>query len=610
MKFSTSIKLFLGLLFVWAPHPDSLGKTVEDLKNQYRPSNPRNLGSAGSPLYRQLAAQVWWEGVINSTVESHLNKFLRKRVSGGNSPRQVVIADPGVSVLSGPALPEGTLENLLRNPEFLTQVGSRLVRLKHWTSGQLVSSTIPKSQLEALSSDAKLKELLVIWSNEEDFLPASLEILSVLRGSVDKEDWERYRKLAVAISLVDDQLYPENTPHSQVDISQLSIASTPEEKFQDIIQAERGGKLYRDVSTLSVGELFFVVAHKMSTKDLNWARDNRPSPGPERLASASFSSVEYQESRVSSGQYSWSGLPYTPENIIRHGGICVDQAYYADLMCKASGIPSMIFTGTGDEGGHAWVGFLSDNGSWDVTVGREGGVYLTGRTYNPQNWMSETDHDFGPLTAESATQARFESNLATMFWDEGFLSQATEAITAASNLAPNAPSIWSKKFEYSSKTKKTEEISAGLKTALRNKNLSPSVRATVKKELASAERDLGRPTSALRVEKNIVDENIASRSDISSQAISDRVRVLLEKGDIAKALSEYKTAIRNLPEGSKGDFFYNVTRPLCGYLTDIGKRPQAMHVVRMTRQRLSPPKDSLLDLDLRELEKRASLIKK
>lgn len=610
MKLSASIKLFLGLLFVWGPHPCSLGKTVEDLKNQYRPSNPRNLGSSGSPLYRQLAAQVWWESVINSTVESHLNKFLQKRVSSGNSPRQVVIADPGVSAMTGPALAEGVLENLLRNPEFLTQVGSRLVRLKQWTSGQLVSSTIPKSQLEALSSDSKLKELLVIWSNEEDFLPASLEILSSLRSSVEKEDWERYRKLAVAISLVDDQLYPANTPHSQVDISQLPTPATPEEKFQDIIRAERKGRLHRAMSTLSVGELFFVVAHKMSIKDLNWARDNRPHPDPERLASTSFASVEYQESRASAGQYSWSGLPYTPENIIRHGGICVDQAYYADLMCKASGIPSMMFTGTGDEGGHAWVGFLSKNGSWDVTVGREGGVYLTGKTYNPQNWMSETDHDFGPLTAENAAQARFESNLAAMFWDAGFLAHATEAINAASNLAPSAPSIWSKKFEYSSKTKKTEEISSGLKTALRNKNLSPSVRATVKKELASAERDLGRHASALRVEKNIVDENIASRSDISSQTISDRVRVLLEKGDITKALSEYKTAIRNLPEGSRGDFFYNVTRPLCGYLTDIGKRPQAMHVARLARQRLNPPKDSLLDLDLREMEKRASLIKK
>lgn len=610
MKLSASIKLFLGLLFVWGPHPCSLGKTVEDLKNQYRPSNPRKLGSSGSPLYRQLAAQVWWESVINSTVESHLNKFLQKRVSSGNSPRQVVIADPGVSAMTGPALADGVLENLLRNPEFLTQVGSRLVRLKQWTSGQLVSSTIPKSQLEALSSDSKLKELLVIWSNEEDFLPASLEILSSLRISVEKEDWERYRKLAVAISLVDDQLYPANTPHSQVDISQLPTPATPEEKFQDIIRAERKGRLHRDVSTLSVGELFFVVAHKMSIKDLNWARDNRPPPDPERLASTSFASVKYQESRVSAGQYSWSGLPYTPENIIRHGGICVDQAYYADLMCKASGIPSMMFTGTGDEGGHAWVGFLSKNGSWDVTVGREGGVYLTGKTYNPQNWMSETDHDFGPLTAENAAQARFESNLAAMFWDAGFLAHATEAINAASNLAPSAPSIWSKKFEYSSKTKKTEEISSGLKIALRNKNLSPSVRATVKKELASAERDLGRHASALRVEKNIVDENIASRSDISSQTISDRVRVLLEKGDITKALSEYKTAIRNLPEGSRGDFFYNVTRPLCGYLTDIGKRPQAMHVARLARQRLNPPKDSLLDLDLREMEKRASLIKK
>lgn len=584
--------------------------SVQSLENLYRPSTANSLGSVSSPQYRQMFAQIWWEKATQESEEYHLLKYLKKRIFKGRGENQVVIADPGTSVSSAPIIDQEVLTKLTQNPEFLPQVASRFIRPRQWTFNQPIRSSIPKSKFEALSSDLVLKELLSTWSNEDDFFPATLEILALLRSSVNQAEWDRYRKLAVAIALVDDQIYPSNTPHSQVEQSKTPTPATPLEKFQDIIGADQSRILKRDVSKLSVGELFFLVAHKIAVEDLRWARTNRLDGPSDGLASKSFSSVKYSDIRVSNGQYSWPGELYTPANILLHGGICVDQAYYADLACKASGIPSMMFTGVGDEGGHAWVGFLTESGHWDVTVGRSGGVYLTGKTYNPQSWMPETDHDFSFFTSENSAPARLEANLATLFWDRGMFDKAVKAIDAASVLAPAVPSIWEKKIRYSSGTIPSNERSSGLKSSLRNKNLSPSVRATVKKELVVAERNLGRHDSARRFEKNIVDENSSSRSDISNQVIADRIQMLLEGGDVNKALSEYKIAIRNLPEGGKGDFFYNVARPLSGYLSDIGQRPQAMLVVRLARQKIKPPKDSLIDLDLREIEKRATSTKK
>lgn len=588
----------------------SLGNAVSDVEARYRPTSQRSLGSVGNADYRKLSASVWWNRAVGSLLDDHLLRLLGKRVTKGDSPRQIVIAEPGVPSSRGTPLSAAELASLAQNKEFLTQVGPKLSRLKQWSFGRTVSSLVDSRAMSLLAADPELKELMMTWSTDEDFLPSSFEILSELRLSVNAEDWNKYRKLAVALALVDDQIFPSSLPHSQVDHSQLPPPPSPLEKFADIVAADKSGTLLRDISILSVGELFFIVAHRITLQDLAWARLHRPNIPADKLPAASFASVRYQDSRVESREYSWSKIAYTPENILLNGGICVDQAYYSDLMCKAAGIPSMMFTGTGDEGGHAWIGFLTVAGVWDVTVGRSGGVYLTGKTYNPQTWKQETDHDFSFFTAEAASAARMEANLATMFWEEGFPEKAKQAIDSASILAPSVPYIWDKKFAYGSGDQKPSKTASELKTVLRNKNLSPSVRATVKRELASAEREMGRHAAANRVEKNIIEESMATRSDIGSQALADRIRNLLENGEVNKALGEYKIAIRNLPEGSKGDFFYNVTRPLGGYLADVGQRPQAMQVVRDARKKLNPPKNSLLDLDLKELEQRAAMSRK
>ena len=64
----------------------------------------------------------------------------------------------------------------------------------------------------------------------------------------------------------------------------------------------------------------------------------------------------------------WSGSSYRLIDIGRAGGICADQAFYMTQCGKAKGIPTVIFVGQGQNGGHAWTGFMPEPGKWDMAV--------------------------------------------------------------------------------------------------------------------------------------------------------------------------------------------------------------------------------------------------
>ena len=65
---------------------------------------------------------------------------------------------------------------------------------------------------------------------------------------------------------------------------------------------------------------------------------------------------------------------YSLQSIRQYGGVCADQAYFAQSVGKACGIPACSVVGKGGEVSHAWVGFLEQAGRtgvrWNFTAGR------------------------------------------------------------------------------------------------------------------------------------------------------------------------------------------------------------------------------------------------
>ncbi len=90
---------------------------------------------------------------------------------------------------------------------------------------------------------------------------------------------------------------------------------------------------------------------------------------------------------------------YTLDNLQKHGGICVDQAYFATQVGRALGVPTVTIIGQGGAGeiGHAWVGFLDKRGKsmmWNLRSARyEQQLYWTGKVTDPQtrNEISESE---------------------------------------------------------------------------------------------------------------------------------------------------------------------------------------------------------------------------
>ena len=83
-------------------------------------------------------------------------------------------------------------------------------------------------------------------------------------------------------------------------------------------------------------------------------------------------------------------LDFTLPNLLKVGGVCIEQAYYASEVAKALGVPAAIVYGKGESGiGHAWFTYFqlnpaSTSASWSGGAGRyQSQLYFTGDVYNP-----------------------------------------------------------------------------------------------------------------------------------------------------------------------------------------------------------------------------------
>ncbi len=77
-------------------------------------------------------------------------------------------------------------------------------------------------------------------------------------------------------------------------------------------------------------------------------------------------------------------------NLLKVGGVCIEQAYYSAQVCKTLGIPAAIVSGDGASGiGHAWLAALKitaggKRAHWDSTTGRyRAHRYYTGLVNSP-----------------------------------------------------------------------------------------------------------------------------------------------------------------------------------------------------------------------------------
>jgi hypothetical protein len=268
----------------------------------------------------------------------------------------------------------------------------------------------------ALGQDETISHLFVEKLDPLDVKSEALKNLLRL-AQANMSDLHEYAALGVAYSLVFDQPFPEAWPHPQVHQAAVPIGDLDIiNRFQFYVQSNRNKKLDLDPTRLSFENLKFLVDSEVKLSELRFAQANRISYS--QFGDAFFS-IAYDNSRIgkTSAVYVWPFPSYQLSDIESKGGICIDQAYYAETLGKGRGIPTIRFTGYGLDGAHAWFGYLSNSGKWELDCGRyEQQDYPKGFAVDPQTWQPIDDSVLQNLFKNGAQNANYQPAMNALAW--------------------------------------------------------------------------------------------------------------------------------------------------------------------------------------------------
>lgn len=252
----------------------------------------------------------------------------------------------------------------------------------------------PDTLAELAKSDSKQPAFLAWFLGEREALEAYLNIVKPENEpakvfpvwcqlwSKDPVDGAKYRNLALACAVVFDKplrVSRELDPRGAVDAG---------ERYDYYRTNDKANKLKTDLAKLPASELIWVVDAPVPTSELEWALKNvrLPRDGWGRA----YSMVEYRMAKIAQGGDFYD--QYTLAEILKKGGTCGDQAYFAAMTAKASGIPAIMLIGEGQRGGHAWFAFKAST-KWNMNAGRyQSDQYVAGYATDPQTRHGLKDH--------------------------------------------------------------------------------------------------------------------------------------------------------------------------------------------------------------------------
>lgn len=599
--------------------PERIGgfrqQLADALTGAWEPVSGRSSGSSARPEFARWVELSKWVGLLASEESSVTKRWLSRHISaesedaGGKSGIRLTVHEPGSPVvIRYDDFQHQAVEHLAADSVLLPWAMNSLVSKPYSPRNGALITRLEKGFMEDASGDPRFLKLWCDYFSEDDFAPKVLtDLQSIWKSS--PADFREFPDLALAIALVRDQPAPVFWPHHQVSSSGFHrVDQSPVELFSGLVAAHRRGKLRRDLRTLGVRNLMFVVDAPLDPSELQWVRNDRRRCREE--PPAALASVKYDEGRMLTQSYVWPWGEYRLESIRRRGGICIDQAYYAAACAKALGIPSMMFAGLGKDGGHSWVGYLRRIGGWDFSVGRPPGQGLaTGGTMDPENWTPVTDHDMeSMITAHDSLHSAAAGRDLAMAGVFRFRNNATgegNAIRSALSRDRRCPEFWNAYEDWLFRTGASSgELKAHHEAAIRSLSFSRDLKARHQEALARLDVKTGDRAGAELLDRRILEENKKGRVDLSAAATARLLKSKMEAGDPEAALREYRKQLSVQGNGGS-DFFYRVTTPLCGFLISKGRPDLSRRVLKEAYDVMKPRRGGLLDHDFRNLWKQA-----
>jgi len=481
----------------------------------------------------------------------------------------------------------------------------------YWSKEFLIPYFIKKNSSNDAFADCRsllavdgLSDKAVSYVNESDNKTVFIEILSKLLGD-DKRKFERYMNLAIAIAMVWDEPFPDSWPHPNVNRSDVPIGNLDVlSMFKYFVSSHENGRLKIGLDRLSVRELCFVIDTPVELNELKYAQQIKLKSlkDLERL----YKIIPYDQQRINSEEYEWPHGPYRLIDIgLKKGGICMDQSYFAAHAAKSQGVPSILFMGQGRSGGHAWVGYLESRGRWKLNAARWASEkYPVGFAYDPQTWerISDTQFEFY-LKSNGDSPSRVKGKL-VLAWAllNKDSSQFESLLQVAAKIMPRSKEPWQIELKHlDDRNASPEEMRFFWIRWINNFKEEKGTKAKGQIELLKVLRKLELNSAAVKLSRQIVNENRSGRFDLGITVASDEVFDLQRSKDWTKAHRKYKVTLEQFRTSSGGHLFYNLIEPYVRNCLLDRRMEEASDAMGLAGKIIKPVQNTILYNDFEKL---------
>jgi hypothetical protein len=436
-----------------------------------------------------------------------------------------------------------------------------------------------------LRNEAFSQEFFAIIT-DMDYLPRVFATLEGLhRRGADK--FEKYSSLALAIAVVYDVPPPSTWPHFQVTAQALPRKMpNAAETYEWLIHEDMQGRTYHRLSRLPAEELKFVVDIAAPVTELAWSQRNVPYPLSQ--FENVYAMVKYRMDRANSDtKWIWTGHPYTLPAILAEGGICVDQAYFAAEAGKARGVPTLLFGGSGNDGRHAWFGYLDGQDRWRLDAGRYAEQrFVTGVALDPQTWKPISDHELGFLSERFRALPSFKQSLVHLefaldFLQAGNAAAAARAARSAANYEGRNLDAWEVLLAADAKLglEPAKQEAVLREAALAFNPRYPDLVVWYVNRICQSLRARGEGSLADFEERGLAERLSGNRTDLATRQAATILARSIAKDSVADQISAYNATIAQFGHGAGTMFFDQIVVGFVEHLAELHMKPQAREAV-------------------------------
>lgn len=286
------------------------------------------------------------------------------------------------------------------------------------------------------------------------------ELLNKLRTQ-RPDQMDTYASLAAAICVVQHRPFEEHINENHAE------SVDPIDIFDYYVRNE--SRMFFGIRNVPAELLVYVVDTTAPIADMEWALNKYA--GTQDVGSLFFT-INYDYDYLKSGSSKALTVHgYNLPNILKYGGVCIDQAYFAATVGKSIGVPTAIDFGTSGEAAHAWVGFLQFNGRdgfWNFDSGRYQDYQgVRGSVRDPQARGDIPDCYVTLLSEIIGTQAVDRQNAVALGDAAARLSELEKNPADGDVAAPPADAVFPSTFSARPRARNVEAQLALIELALR-----------------------------------------------------------------------------------------------------------------------------------------------